>query len=74
MSLESRKAKLRVRAAQLRRIRAAARSSFINSAYRRHGVSYLQKGSGRGTDGIQHPAADGVSEFWERDHFLYYHN
>ena len=65
VSLESRKAKLRVRAAQLRRLRAAARSSFINSAYRRHGISCLQKGSGRGTDGIQHPSADAVSGFWE---------
>ena len=65
LSLETRKAKLRVRAAQLRRLRATARSSFINSAYRRYGLSCLHKGSGKRTDGIQHPSADAVSKFWE---------
>ena len=65
VSLETRKTKLRVRAAQLWHLRAAARSSFINSAYRRYGLSCLHKGSGKGTDGIQHPSADAVSKFWE---------
>ena len=52
VSLETQKAKIRVRAAQLRYFQALARSSFINSAYRRHGPSCLHKGLGSGTDGI----------------------
>ena len=41
------------------------RSSFINSAYRRHGSSCLHQGTRSGTDGIQRPSADVVSQFWE---------
>ena len=65
MSLETKKAKLSVRASQLRRLRASSRSSSINSDYRRHGPSCLSRRPGGGTDGIQHPSADEVSGFWE---------
>ena len=43
VSLKTWKAKLRVRAAQLPRLHASARSSSINSAYSKHGVSCLQQ-------------------------------
>ena len=64
-SLETKKANLRVRVTQLRRLRASARSSSTNTAYRRQGPACLSGGS-RGKDqGFQHPSADEVSRFWE---------
>ena len=55
----------RVRVTQLRRQRASACSTAINTAYQRQGPSCLSGGSRGKTEGIQHPSADEVSQFWE---------
>ena len=65
VSLETKKAKLKVRTSQLRRLQASARSFSINSDYRRHGPSSLSRGPSGETDGIQHPSLDDISSFWE---------
>ena len=64
-SLETKKACLRVRVTQLRRQQASARSTAINTAYRRQGPSCLSGGSRGKINGIQHPSADKVSQYWE---------
>ena len=64
-SLETKKANLRVRATQLRRLRALVQSSSTNTAYCRQGLACLSGGSRGKDEGFQHPSADKVSRFWE---------
>jgi len=61
--LETKKARLRVRVTQLRKLRANAKSRAINTAYRRQGPSCLRSGSG-GEQGVQPPSASRVSDYW----------
>ena len=62
-SLETQKARLRVRVTQLRRLRANARSKAINAAYRRQGKKCLSSRSSR-PEGVQSPSPEDIRSYW----------